>query len=372
MHKFFAMLGFIIALSLPAVAQSQASQAPALENAVNDARSTNGVPTLRIDPRLEASAATHNDYQLAAQCISHQCPGEPDLGSRIAAQGYTALNAWGETVELNGDTPAVVMEDWLASSGHRAALLNPAYDSQGCAHLSDSWGELWTCDLIGGGVPSLPVTSPADQLESLVNQSRVANGATSLHIDSRLQTSAQQKINYMLSSGCYLPRCVNEPTAYERQVAAGYPSTGTTSELIDTQDATADGVIGSWMIDGSGDRFLLLYSGFTDLGCASGASGSTPLWVCDFGQQAVTTNPTATPTPTSTPAPPTATSVPPTATATMFPPTWTSVPPTATVRGTPVPVDQLGECAKVWYADNHGGTKARYIGRMTDLQCVGF
>ena len=143
------------------------------------------------------------------------------------------------------------------------------------------------------GFPSHPVQADAlaaSQLEGLVNQARLSQGVGALRIDSRLQSTAQGKINYMLSSGCFLPRCVNEPTAATRANALGYPG-GMISELLDTDDATPEGVISYWMIDGSGDRFLLLYSGFTDLGCASAMAGSTPLWVCDLGQDTTSSSP---------------------------------------------------------------------------------
>ncbi len=220
-------------------------------------------------------------------------------------------------------------------------------------------------------IPVYSQTPQASQLETEVNDARVAAGGLHLNIDSRLENSAMQKVLHMQSSHCYLPRCVNSFSVAERANAAGYPG-GFVSELIDTDHTTAQDVIDFWMIEGLSPRFFITLPQFTDLGCAYGMDGSTPLWVCDFGQQVTITDPTATPIPPATPAPPTATSVPPTATATMFPPTWTSVPLTATVRGTPVPVEQLGECATVWYADNHGGTVARFTGRMTQFQCVRF
>jgi hypothetical protein len=192
-------------------------------------------------------------------------------------------------------------------------------------------------------LPSCPVQADAfaaSQLEGVVNQARLSQGVGALRIDSRLRTSAQEKVNSMVNSNCYLPRCVNEPTAYERQVAAGYPSTGYVAELINTQDGTATGVIGTWMSEGSSSRFLLLLGIFTDLGCAQQSVGATSLWVCDFGQDA-TLSTVATPAPTATftsvpTATPTATNLP--ATATSVPtgtPTSTVAPPTATQTSIP-------------------------------------
>ncbi len=199
----------------------------------------------------------------------------------------------------------------------------------------------------------------APQLEAAVNDARASAGVARLHVDSRLENSAAQKVAHMQSSHCYLPRCVNSFSVAERANAAGYPG-GFVSELLDTDHATVPEVVTQWMIEGSGDRFLLTLPQFTDLGCAAGMDGSTPLWVCDFGQQTGGT--------TSTPVPPTATLQPLTATLTPIPATSTPVPPTAT----PAPDDELGECAHVWYNPDTGGSSARFIGRMTQFQCVGF
>jgi len=223
-----------------------------------------------------------------------------------------------------------------------------------------------------GALTLLPLTvhaqTGASQLEAAVNDARASVGVARLHVDSRLETSAAQKVAFMQSSGCYLPRCVNEPNAYDRQVAAGYPSMGFASELIDTDHAIVPEVVSQWMVEGSGDRFILTLGLFTDLGCATGlAPNSQILWACDFGQ-APGTAPTATPVPTFTQVPPTATLPALTATLTPIPPTSTSVPPTATVG----PDGQLGECARVWYDEVTGGSYARFFGRMTQFECVGF
>ncbi len=203
--------------------------------------------------------------------------------------------------------------------------------------------------------------SPAPQLEAAVNDARASVGVARLHIDARLENSAAQKVAHMQSSHCYLPRCVNSFSAAERANAAGYPG-GFLAELIDTDHATVPEVISQWMTEGSGDRFLLTLDRFTDLGCASGMDGSVPLWVCDFGQQTATSGP-ATATLTSTAQPPTATSQ---------PLTITPIPPTSGPTATPAADEPLGECARVWYDPTNGGSAARFFGRMTQFQCVGF
>src|SRR5262249_29877834 len=54
---------------------------------INQDRAHNSLPTLAWEPGLERSARQH-DLAMAAGCgLSHQCPNEPDLGTRISKLG---------------------------------------------------------------------------------------------------------------------------------------------------------------------------------------------------------------------------------------------------------------------------------------------
>ncbi len=54
---------------------------------INQDRATNNLPLLAWEPRLEKSARQH-DLVMAKGCgLMHQCPNEPDLGTRISHQG---------------------------------------------------------------------------------------------------------------------------------------------------------------------------------------------------------------------------------------------------------------------------------------------
>src|SRR5574340_498723 len=50
---------------------------------INQDRAANNLPPLAWEPRLEKSARQH-DLVMAKGCgLAHQCPNEPDLGTRI-------------------------------------------------------------------------------------------------------------------------------------------------------------------------------------------------------------------------------------------------------------------------------------------------
>ena len=137
------------------------------------------------------------------------------------------------------------------------------------------------------GVPSQPVqaaSASASQLETLINQNRVANGVGALRIDSRLEASAQAGVDFMVSHACLMPPCAGEPDRNQRATAAGYPTGGLIFELADPRDTTPEQVIPRWSNPDDGTQFIMLYPTVTDLGCASGTYAGYIIFVCDFGQ----------------------------------------------------------------------------------------
>jgi hypothetical protein len=63
--------------------------------------------------------------------LSHDLPGEPQLGQRIADSG-ARVSAFGENVGL-AESPDAVHQAWMRSPGHRENILNPGYDLVGIA-----------------------------------------------------------------------------------------------------------------------------------------------------------------------------------------------------------------------------------------------
>src|SRR3984893_3272399 len=68
---------------------------------INQDRGANNLPPLAWEPRLERSARQH-DLVMAAGCgVVHQCPNEPDVGTRISNQGVH-WQAAGENIGEGG------------------------------------------------------------------------------------------------------------------------------------------------------------------------------------------------------------------------------------------------------------------------------
>lgn len=152
------------------VPQPQPTQPPTegdfaaqVEQLINQARAANGLPPLRIDVRLRAAGDSHNRWMSEHDCFAHQCPGESSVYDRIKRAGYAATSV-GENIGKGYLDPAHMMDGWMNSAGHRAAILNTYWPDLGCAFLQgpsgEGWDRFWSCEFAsGGGVPLPPATA---------------------------------------------------------------------------------------------------------------------------------------------------------------------------------------------------------------------
>ena len=123
---------------------------------INQARSAAGLPPLTITASLESSASAHN-LTMAGGCgLSHQCPAEPELGTRETAAGVV-WSACGENIGEGGpvaDTNAAIAQmavgltqDMLnekpPDDGHRRNILSSSFTHIGIAIYLDSSGTVW-------------------------------------------------------------------------------------------------------------------------------------------------------------------------------------------------------------------------------------
>jgi uncharacterized protein YkwD len=71
-------------------------------------------------------------------CLSHQCSGEPSLGSRLRRTGYirSSHRSFGYAENIGQGvkrwaTPRRIVRAWMGSSSHRAAILSGSWDEFG-------------------------------------------------------------------------------------------------------------------------------------------------------------------------------------------------------------------------------------------------
>ena len=122
---------------------------------INQDRAANNLPPLAWEPRLERSARVH-DLVMAKGCgLMHQCPNEPDLGTRISNQGVHWQTV-GENIGEGGpvfsndaasNMVSMIHQGMMAeqppNDGHRLNLLSRDFHRFGISIYIDAHNTLW-------------------------------------------------------------------------------------------------------------------------------------------------------------------------------------------------------------------------------------
>jgi uncharacterized protein YkwD len=123
---------------------------------INQARAQAGLPPYTILSGLAVSSGRHNQLMAGGCGLSHQCPGEPNLGARETAAGVD-WTAAGENIGEGGpvaSTSAAItrMADALTrdmlnekppDDGHRLNILSSAFTHVGIAVYRSGDGTVW-------------------------------------------------------------------------------------------------------------------------------------------------------------------------------------------------------------------------------------
>ncbi|HLI05272.1 MAG TPA: CAP domain-containing protein [Ktedonobacteraceae bacterium] len=135
--------------SSPTAMESQIAQT--VFKAINQSRAANGLPALKWSNALAESARQHDLAMETANTLSHQLPGEADLGTRESQQGvkwtFAAENI-GETTEQSANGALALhqamMNEKPPDDGHRQNILSKNANIVGVAILIDQQHEkLW-------------------------------------------------------------------------------------------------------------------------------------------------------------------------------------------------------------------------------------
>jgi len=84
---------------------------------------------------LSQAALAHSDDMMANNFFSHTGSDASNAGQRATAAGYV-WRTWGENIAAGQPTVAEVVAGWMASDGHCANLMNPAFRDIGLACVS--------------------------------------------------------------------------------------------------------------------------------------------------------------------------------------------------------------------------------------------
>lgn len=132
--KFVAFLIFAANVCLTQTCHAQSGNeqiARQLFGLTNRERVAAGERPLQWSDQLARAALAHSERMAERQDLSHQFPGEQDLGERLAG-AKANFDACGENVAY-ASTGVELHEGWMHSPPHRKNLLSPQYDAIGIA-----------------------------------------------------------------------------------------------------------------------------------------------------------------------------------------------------------------------------------------------
>lgn len=116
----------------------------------NRARADAGLPALAVSAKLMDAAAIHARQMAGARLVSHTISGAryPTLQSRLHAVGYVYAAA-AENLAWNQPDARSAVNSWMASSGHRANILDAGLREIGAAMARSGLGEPYWVEVFG-------------------------------------------------------------------------------------------------------------------------------------------------------------------------------------------------------------------------------
>jgi uncharacterized protein YkwD len=164
---------FLLAAALALAGVRILAQRPAsvaeqyLFSAANLERAQRGLPALRWDAGLYRAAEGHAAEMAERASISHQYPGEHDLGTRARQQG-ARFSVVAENV-AEAPTAIRIHDAWMQSPEHRANLLDTQVDSVGISVLRRG-GELYAVEDFDRSVANLSFDAQERTVADLVSR----------------------------------------------------------------------------------------------------------------------------------------------------------------------------------------------------------
>lgn len=129
----------------PAAAKSTARVVPSQDeqmifDSANRERAARNLPPLKWNAGLASAARQHAQKMAQEGTLSHQFPGETDMGMRVRMAGVR-FSSVAENV-AQGPSATVLHQEWMQSPAHRDNILDPELDSLGVAVIERN-GELF-------------------------------------------------------------------------------------------------------------------------------------------------------------------------------------------------------------------------------------
>lgn len=182
---------------LEAMAQTSMEQ-------VNQERLRMGLAPLRIEPHLCRIAYAHSMDMARRNFYSHINPDRLGPAERIDAARYDALST-AENIARGYRDPHLVVNGWMDSPGHRANILNPAFQVIGAGYYVEPSmvdGHFWThLFAVPDSSRARDKTDYAAELLELFNLERDSAGYPRFSAPPALQRSATRHTQQVAQQG---------------------------------------------------------------------------------------------------------------------------------------------------------------------------
>jgi len=189
LRAFFLAMAICFAMQGTSTAQGGSSRERQLFDLVNREREKAGLPKFEWDDHLADAARAHSKLLAENQDLSHQFEGEPPLQQRAGAAG-ARFSAVAENVAA---APAVDVAhvSLMKSPGHRANILNAAYNTVGISIVERSH-ELYVTQDFAHTLQVYTEAQFRDGVVAAFNHTRRARGAAAMDVvpDPRLRKAA--------------------------------------------------------------------------------------------------------------------------------------------------------------------------------------
>lgn len=236
---------------------------------INEVREARDLPAVALEVRLGTAAQSHARDMASTGRLEHTGDAGETLEDRLRGSGYAYVQA-AENIAAGQPSPAALIDDWLASPGHRENLLDPNVSEIGLGYAfrpGDAYGHYWALILAvpaqsaaeAAGTPGV-----ADGLLAEVNRVRRTRGLSAVRLSARLDEAAHVHTRYLASGGRFAHEGPNGESVADRVVAAGY-TYGFVAENIAAGQADAAEVIVAWM-NSPGHRANLLNPSVVEIG----------------------------------------------------------------------------------------------------------
>lgn len=114
---------------------------------INKERAKEGLAPVSYNGQLDNAAEKHASHMAKVGSMAHDGIGDGDPGERIRSEGFA--KGWGENVATGQTSPAQVVQEWMASPGHRRNIMDPNFRQMGVAYTTAENGRSYWAQEFG-------------------------------------------------------------------------------------------------------------------------------------------------------------------------------------------------------------------------------